>query len=334
MAVIGVSSLASDDVWAVGYGQRPLHPVALHWNGHRWAPYNVESLEGGYLDVAINAPDDVWAVGFDFSHHGRALIEHWDGSSWTQVEGPTVSGGYFGLDSLGFLAPDDGYAFGKVTSEKTAVGRSTPSDDDIILHWDGTSWTDVSQPDVHINALDAISRDDAWRVGMSATGVGYTEHWDGSSWKHVPCPTFSYAEELESVTMLAPDDVWAAGNSAEGPFTLHWNGTRWRVFPEENRLGVLLGISGEGRGPVWSVGTNVWPGPPRLQRWAGHEWVTVDDPLHEEQPVALSDVTAISRDDAWVVGDVSEKWHGATYSRRILMHWNGESWTRYQSPRG
>src|SRR4051812_47040318 len=75
----GVSAVAANDAWAVGYydtdtggGKKTL---VEHWNGARWDLVTSPSLgdESELRAVSALAPNDVWAVGW---YYGPFVISH------------------------------------------------------------------------------------------------------------------------------------------------------------------------------------------------------------------------------------------------------------------
>jgi hypothetical protein len=58
----------------------------------------------------------------------------------------------------------------------------------LIEHWDGRSWRRVPvRLPAGISALiavAAVSRRDAWAVGIAGNTTTLTLHWDGSAWRH------------------------------------------------------------------------------------------------------------------------------------------------------
>src|SRR5207249_3117919 len=93
-------------------------------------------------------------------------------------------------------------------------------------------------------------------------------HWDGTAWMPValPVPAHSGSGRLEAVAVLALNDAWAVGHY-EGwaedqeslTFTLHWDGTAWRlVYSPNSRLGKwnrLTGVAAVSANDVWAVGS-------------------------------------------------------------------------------
>jgi hypothetical protein len=146
-----VSGIAGGHVWAVG---RDEGPKLFRWTGTAWEtvapggdPYSPWEL----LAVEVVAPDDVWAGGYQIN--GASSLQHYNGSEWA------------GLSSVGFdigavaaisaVAPDDVWAGG----------------DQGIIHWDGSTWSQVPAPAGYFRAIDAIGPEDAWAVGKVSSLV-------------------------------------------------------------------------------------------------------------------------------------------------------------------
>jgi hypothetical protein len=98
-----VAAIAPEDAWAVGsFEEKGLRqvapttsrPLALHWDGTRWAVASLPEVGQGELDgVAALGPDDVWAVGRTFANTGgdftvSPLLAHWDGAAWSVMDAP------------------------------------------------------------------------------------------------------------------------------------------------------------------------------------------------------------------------------------------------------
>lgn len=136
-SLMGVTAVASDDVWAVGaVGMSDSVALVEHWDGTAWSvvdtpsPAGVSQLDG----VDATAADDVWAVGYSGNpiHHSDSLIEHWDGSSWQVVPSANPSHVRNILSAVGAWAGDDAWAVGYVT--KHSLGKN------LFERWDGSSW--------------------------------------------------------------------------------------------------------------------------------------------------------------------------------------------------
>ena len=162
-------------------------------------------------------------------------------------------------------------------SDAWAVGYyySGTADQSLILHWDGTSWTQVTSPNpgavyTSLSGVRATSPSNAWAVGGYSTGTPDRTlilHWDGSAWKQVTSPNPGGAtrdNDLSSVTATSANDAWAAGGWETGTgrrtFALHWDGSAWEqtATPDLGAATSGYGLNAVGAssaGNVWAVGS-------------------------------------------------------------------------------
>jgi hypothetical protein len=218
-----------------------------------------------------------------------------------------------------------------------AVGNGRHSR--LLLHFDGRSWEEHRLPalprGVALSFIAASGPDNAWLFGTTLTPAHYAWRWDGSRWHDVPFPEKHIVLDAE---VFAPDDVWTVGNHRE---SLHWDGTRWRTVPMP---AVARAISAVAADDMWAVGLRETPGgrqlsQPAAMRWNGHTWRLMATPVYHfrmsvpEPSAELTDVVALSADEAWTFGDQTFN-HGEMDSEdppdppAILLHWNGMRWTR------
>jgi hypothetical protein len=101
-AFLGVTAIAPDDIWAVGFTQNgstlASAPMAQHFNGSNWTltsvptpqPQSVEftTFPNQFQGVAAVSSKSVWAVGTYLGNGISADVFHWDGSKWTQENLP------------------------------------------------------------------------------------------------------------------------------------------------------------------------------------------------------------------------------------------------------
>jgi hypothetical protein len=182
--------------------------------------------------VTSSSPSDAWAVGqYSTSSGLAALLLHWDGTSWMQVTVPLPSGTVIsGLSGVSADSPTDAWAVGNY---ETSSGAGGP----LILHWNGTTWTQVASPAAGLFGVTAVSPSDAWAVGTDSVNVvPHTAilHWNGTAWATVPSPNPGGAngDALYGIGADGTADAWAVGthqNSSTAYFNLilHWNGTTW-----------------------------------------------------------------------------------------------------------
>jgi hypothetical protein len=278
-----------------------------------------------------------------------------EGSGTAAASDPNPGGRNY-LYGVSALSSTDAWAAGYFCM--AGCGGTSPADETLIAHWDGTAWSQVPSPNPspHIRSrLFSVSADspaDAWAAGYYCAGRCGTpsaetdhtliEHWDGTAWSQVPSPNpAGMISQFLSVSADSPTDAWAAGYSCTVPcagtavhqtLIAHWNGTTWsRVRSPDPGLGnaVATGVSARTTGDAWTAGTYCTSacGTPSetdhtlIARWNGTTWSTVASPSPTTTPVPEA-VTAGSATDAWVVG-----WSNSTSgSRPLLLHWNGTTW--------
>ena len=166
----GVTAIAADDAWAVGYivnwNSEPmgLHALVLHWDGTSWTPAANPAeplVQTMFLDVAATAADDVWAVGDNW---GDPLFMHYDGVEWTIVPGPP-----------GQPRPYEVQAVSQTDVWAAGLGSQG------YYHWDGSAWSIV--PGAVIPgavsetraAIFASGECEVWTVGGWNDGIqGFT----------------------------------------------------------------------------------------------------------------------------------------------------------------
>jgi hypothetical protein len=309
-SLTSISASSSSDAWAIGilddFDQPPygFRTLAEHWDGTRWSHVRMPNSRKTTWDelhgVAAIAPDDAWAVGVEGTSPYGSLIEHWNGSAWTiQDDGTPES--Y--LTSVSALGPNDVWVAGSTNY----VG------DGLILHWDGSTWTRTELPDpIVFRAIDALAPDDVWAVGQYAVnGSGdltAAYHFDGLAWTRFTTPNPLQQHDIDqnwltSITAVAPDDVWATGISRDvdygvldAPFTIHWNGSKWRLVATPNPGGQgdytgLWGAVAFGSNNVWAVG-RVGSDPDWTTftiRWDGSSWTPVPSSTPGEFLAAADD---------------------------------------------
>jgi hypothetical protein len=180
---------------------------------------------------------------------------------------------------------------------------------------------------------------------------GPTTTVDGT-WKIVSSPNVgsgTYGNQLNAVTVVSADDVWAVGFSPHPSGTPlyirqtlveHWNGSSWSVVASPNPTGktyvVLNGVDAISASDIWAVGHSGDPSSIPLQtlteHWNGTSWSIVPSPSPGTyNGNVLNAVSAISANDVWAVG-----WYqsGSTGQEggALTMHWDGKQWTVIPNP--
>jgi hypothetical protein len=349
--LLGVTAIATNDVWAVGWSQDPNGPqyvkrtLIQHFNGATWDIVGSANPDGDTISqlhsVSATSANDVWAVGSSYNGKlpSRTLIEHWDGTQWRIVSSPSPDTQFNELRGVAALSANDVWAVGY----RGGTTSETPIET-FILHWNGAAWTQVTSPNIagganQLFGITAISANDIWAVG-SAAGAPLALHWNGSTWSVVAVEVGSglSTEKLTAVSGKAANDVWAVGD-AKGIFTnqtfatiLHWDGTRWTEKvcraasssnPPDGYEGIgadayFTGVAAAAVNDVWAVG--VHGSGPMILHWDGQAWTAVTHPRAFPNAAALRAVATASGGSAWSVGiEIEVSTSGSVSPERTLI---------------
>ena len=237
--IFGMAFTSADDIWAVGDileddGQI-LTGLFEHWNGTEWT-YTTGGPGVTILsNASADATNDAWAVGYnagDIDEYST-LAMHWNGSTWGSVSTPNVGGGSNYLNGVLALSPNNVWAVGYSTPEPPPQSTATLT---LIEHYDGTSWSVVSSPNVgpansyqsnRLFGLTANSANDIWAFGsyFAADGSGHQMtlllQWNGNKWSIAPCPNPTKGDFLSDLLFAgvvpSPGNVWIFGTEDEAP---------------------------------------------------------------------------------------------------------------------
>jgi hypothetical protein len=203
----------------------------------------------------------------------------------------------------------------------------------VIVRWDGTTWTEVSHEQGYWDIFVA-GPGDIWLVGDAgkiarwngtafgpiASGVTtvLTDIWGASSsdlwivqqggpallhWDGVAIAQVSVGTQLRAISGTASDDVWAVGDAI-----YHFDGASWTQSPA-TFTGALSSIHAVTRDLAWTAAPN------QVLRWDGAAWAA------EPGLPAASNWTfaGASPTDAWALG--------ASIGASMVVHWDGVTWT-------
>jgi hypothetical protein len=287
-------------VWGVG-GCNSSALVERHGAGGTWTVVPTPTV-GGLFDVAAISGGDVWAVG---AMGQAALIYHWDGAGVTQVAGATTGALTEQLRGVSAASPTSVWAVG-VRLPPGGRGRT------LVEHWDGHAWNLVPTPNANAldNELSAVvtvpGTRRVWAFGFHVTRSGELHqlilHRDVTGWhvskglRHTPAARLGAAAFVPG----PGGGVWALGQSRGRPLIERHTPRGWERVPSLSRgPGVLDAAAAiPGTSHLWVVGDT---GKLVIQRWNGRAWRTTPSPQPAGCP-SLSDVTALSPSNAWVVG--------------------------------
>jgi len=236
-----VVDLSPTSAWAAGYWidvGGNYQALFEHWNGKTWKLVRGAPDPTGFQDqiygIAAASPTALWAVGDHYSGSiggFDGLIEQWNGKPWKQVGDVTTD---LGLTSVS----------ARSTTDVWAVGQLRPAESPHFLHWNGSAWTEYSDPSVqssYVTSVTAISANDVWAVGywapaQNAPYITLSEHWNGTNWSFVnsPNPAPGTVNLFLGVSAVASNDVWAVGydyQDTASPVLENWDGTQWNIEP-------------------------------------------------------------------------------------------------------
>jgi hypothetical protein len=255
-----------------------------HWDGSTWTVSSLPTLSGYDIDawsfVWGSADDDIWIATSASSQSGTGsfnFVSHWDGQSWTT---PSLVGGPDVLRALWGSGPNDVWLVSSPSAGAT---------NGLTLHWDGTSWAQVtSNPVQGVGGGRGVwgsSASDIWIGGSPLT------HWDGTTWtpQAASAPT-------GMLWGAAANDVWVVddGELADGAAestVSHFDGTQWTsvaTLPFQ-----ATHVSGSSSNDAWISGPAgaAW-------HWNGASWT----PTLTGTDNSLGDIAGVGAGQAWAVG--------------------------------
>ncbi len=214
-ALLSIWGASPTDVWAVGgpLGNSGFDAMVIRFDGVGWRSVTVPDVRGdagvakSYWWVHGTSERDVWLVG----EGGR--ITHWDGVSFQEI----ASGTDATLFGVWAASPSDVWAVGGTPEQASA-------DNDVVLHWDGSSWSRVSLPSPKGGALFKVwgtSSDNLYIVGEK----GVIWHKKGGELALETAP--NVIGRLTTVAGCSATEVYAVG----GRDVLVSDGNTWARAP-------------------------------------------------------------------------------------------------------
>jgi hypothetical protein len=222
-----------------------------------------------------------------------------------------------------------------------AAGLSSPGGS-LIVHWDGSAWSQSLIGPGYLEGVAASSARDAWAVGGTSwfsPNQTLAEHWNGKTWTKARTPSPAGGGAFNAVAVTSVDNAWAVGQAGPGPgipsattpLIERWNGRTWTIqrYQAPASGGHFAAVAATSPHNAWAVGST---GPASegtgqqtlIEHWNGTAWTRVPSP---DQPGSaanfLTGVTVVSASNAWAVG------YAAVSGRykALTMHWNGRHWT-------
>jgi PKD repeat protein len=251
-----------------------------------------------------------------------------------------------GLRHVTSLSPTDAWALGST---------GTPGSP-LLLHWDGSAWTEASVPaafgGVMPTARGRTDNGDLWvaaqrgtspsesRIVLARARNGAFDRVDEVQLApQTTAPNAPRTGTPVDIDGASADDVWvglqALGNGdATGTLissVLHFDGSAWTetILPRPSTVrSQLEAIDVVAPNDVWAVGFGRSVGSavfPEVYHYDGGSWALVETPLSNMPQTYLRDVSGSGPDDVWAVGYIN-------FEVPVYLHWDGSAWTRVSGP--
>ncbi|HEX8599402.1 MAG TPA: S-layer homology domain-containing protein [Chloroflexia bacterium] len=315
--LLGVSGVATDDVWAVGGYTAPNgenRNFAVHWDGTQWNVVPVPNPGTGHnslQEVLAVGPDDVWAVGLFAPTPGAPYqnqVLHWDGVEWSLVQ--------------------------------SARPGTENRLHDIAVEGD-TLWASgfYIENGVRKTLIQRLDMDCPLPTSTPSTTATPTRTLTATR-TSTPIPTSTSTPTKTSTltrtaTSTHTNPTTSTPTSTPLPLPLCTEGFEQVVSPNAPPHSGLMGIGFNGPLDGWAAGyttTNAssinTPDGVRtlIQRWNGAGWTIVPSPNQGPSRNNLWSILPLSQNNAWVVGSGNS----SGFDQALVLHWDGLAWS--QSP--
>ena len=222
-------------------------------------------------------------------------IVHFNGNGWSDVPAPSS----FALTAVWGAAGNDVWAGG---------GDGIVSGSGVILHYDGTAWTQIAQVNGSVAAIWGSSSSDVWFAG----GLSIW-HWNGSAIGLVSAPT--PVDTFLSLWGFSASDAWVGG---AGGTLMHWDGSAWN--PKATNGQYVFGLWGASSGDLWGVGNEGYQ-----LHWNG----TAVKTTNTQGYTGFETIYGVSESDIWALGSCCWQQGG---DRPWGAHYDGVRWTYRELP--
>ena len=289
-----------------------------------------------YTDTAVPKTNDFFAGGESCTSKacpGAYMLE-WNGTSWSQMTLPKLLNAT-DIDGVSASSADNAWAVGQSCNYVTYACNV------LILHWNGTSWSQVKIPKLahtypDLYTVADVSTTDTWAGGSSFSGA-LALNWNGRSWHEVPIPAGAgYTEAITSIAHIpGTSEIWALMAASGGYFAMKWNGTSWRGFalPRKPVLKDVSAVASSSVTNAWVVGNSYSRSgtePSFTAHWNGRDWTTVPAPSPGPDNELFS-VTSPSDESATAVGVTFSPFE-PNLAKGLVYQWNGTAWSRQKVP--
>ena len=330
-------------------------PSLANYTGRRQVREGVQIQEGWIVgniggsatneninSIYCTAANNCWAVA------DNGVIVQWNGSSWS-------------LNA--YTAPDNlNDVFCNNANDCWAVGND--SGGEVILRWDGASWTRVAPsggiPNTNLNSISCSGVGSCWAVGDASGGEVILE-LSGGVWSRIAPAGGIPNEDINGVYCFSTGECWAMGDNG---LIIRRSGGAWGniASPVTSNLN---GVYCTATNNCWAVGnTYNPPGPPPVQEVILRMTVVPNWTLLGASASVpnenLNDVYCVDANNCWATGNNGTiiRWNGAAWSSQtsnttedlngvhclsttdcwavgdngVVLHWDGVSWSSNIAP--
>ncbi|MEZ4376176.1 MAG: hypothetical protein R3B07_35550 [Polyangiaceae bacterium] len=269
----GAWGASSNDVWLVG-GFYSNYGYLQHWDGSQLSETSL--TDAALLAVHGISAGDIWAVG------KSGAVKHYDGAAWRPVTTPATTdlygvrafgsdvfiggkGTFFRLNGAGssniqIPADTDVVSLWGTSADDVFVGAAT-SADGALLHWDGSTLSELGRTTSPITSVSGAGAGDVW----VATKLGQTLHYDGASL----APRGDLGDRVSALWVAGANDVFAATDAAVVP--VRGDGASFSTTTPV--LADLKAVWGASMDDVWVGGEDG-----TLLHLKGSSWTTASSP--------------------------------------------------------
>ncbi|MCP2262204.1 hypothetical protein LX15_005938 [Streptoalloteichus tenebrarius] len=263
---------SGSEAWIVGtVNPYPTDSTVLqHFDGRSWSPITAPNV-GDARAITGTSASDLWIGGSADAVNATA---HFDGQQWTTYPVPDQ----WNVVQMLAVAPNNAWAVTQTPANSPVYHGQR------LIHFDGSSWTVVTppqvagytEPDIHLSGSGA---GDVWVNYSDRDGRENTLlRASGTSFTAIPSPGYG-----ASIVPLSDTDAWASGpaiaDSGNGELKsnpLHWDGRSWKPVDDGQKWTSYQPRVAAG-GTVWANRTEYFSGygSVTLVRWSGGRWQTV-----------------------------------------------------------
>ena len=237
-----------------------------------------------YSHIRSTAPDNIWITGVGVPSFSP--IMQWNGQQWI-THTPPEPPGY-----PTYAAP-------------TAISTTGPNNtwiayDDIVEHWDGTSWRIINSPPTYeLYGMWADPDGNAWVTD----GAGTLRLWSPSGVELRTFPNIGGG----AIWGTADDDLFLTGIGA----VVHYDGTSFtKIYQGSKTAGAFQGVKDD----VWISGETIL-------HWDGSIITEVPPTLPMQQPAIIRTAEYAAADNVtWLV-------NGTSAAPATIIHWDGAQLT-------